>query len=54
MKKRTTNPVEKVLKAMNDEKKWAQIEARYAAMQEREAALKAREAELKASWNAAK
>ena len=54
MTKRTTNPAEKVLKAMSDEKAWAKIEARYAAMLEREAALKVREAEMKASWNAAK
>lgn len=49
MKKRITNPVEKVLRAMNDEKAWAKIEARYAAMQEREAARLAREAEMKAA-----
>ena len=48
MTKRATNPVEKVLKAMSDEKAWAKIEARYAAMLEREAALKAKEAAMKA------
>ena len=38
MKKRITNPVEKVLRAMNDERAWVKIEARYAAMQEHEIA----------------